>query len=87
MGFKVELTKVAVKSAGKLSEGIKKDIKSKIIWLSENSELIVHKKLKGQFYSDIFKLRIGSYRILYSLDKQNKRIIIEFIGHRKNIYK
>ncbi|MBI5158597.1 type II toxin-antitoxin system RelE/ParE family toxin [Candidatus Micrarchaeota archaeon] len=33
-----------------------------------------------------YKLRVGDYRAIIDLDKNNKIISVLFIGHRKNIY-
>ena len=34
-----------------------------------------------------FKIRIGDYRIILLIDKLNKKLRIQAVGHRKNIYK
>ena len=41
------------------------------------------RRLKG---INAFKLRIGDYRVILSVDVQNKIIYVLKIGHRKNIY-
>lgn len=66
MAFKIEFTNEAVLSIKKLSDDTKADVKSKILWLAENSDIIIHKKLKGKYYEDMYKMRIGDYRIIYS---------------------
>ncbi|MFA5050476.1 MAG: type II toxin-antitoxin system RelE/ParE family toxin [Candidatus Micrarchaeia archaeon] len=35
---------------------------------------------------DLYKLRVGNYRIILDLDEEKKEILIHKIGHRKNIY-
>lgn len=87
MAFKIDFTKDAVKSFSRLSEDIKIGLKDKIVWLADNSDNIIHRKLKGNYYSEVFKLRFGNYRILYRINKTNKTITIETVGHRKSIYK
>lgn len=87
MAFKIEFTNEAVLSIKKLSKDTKTDVKAKILWLAENSDIIIHKKLKGKYYDEMYKLRIGDYRIIYSLNKKDKQIFIELVGHRKSIYK
>ena len=42
-----------------------------------------HKELKSN--SGIFSYRVGSYRIIYTIEKSS--IVIAKIGHRKNVYK
>ena len=40
------------------------------------------KKLKG-----LFKLRVGSYRVFYSFDREERIITVHLMGHRREIYK
>ena len=44
------------------------------------------KKLKGKI-DNLFRYRIGKYRLLYFVDKEKKIIFISNIQHRKNAYK
>jgi mRNA interferase RelE/StbE len=44
------------------------------------------KKLKGEF-SDLYRFRIGNYRLFYKVDTNEKIIFIVDIEHRKNAYK
>ena len=43
------------------------------------------KALVGQ-YKGLYRYRYGDYRILYEIDVDNRLIIINRIGHRKEIY-
>ena len=43
------------------------------------------KKMSG--YDNFFRLRIGSFRIIYSIDNQNLIVEIIAIGNRGDIYK
>ena len=42
------------------------------------------KKLKGQ--ENLFRLRIGDYRVLYEVNNQVLIIMIVRVGHRKDVY-
>lgn len=44
------------------------------------------KKLKG-VYSDVYRYRIGNYRLFYTIDKNQVIIFIIDIEHRKNSYR
>lgn len=44
------------------------------------------KPLKG-FPGNTYRLRIRDYRVLYSIDKENKEVRITTIAHRSNVYK
>ncbi len=37
-------------------------------------------------HSDFWRLRIGEYRAIYEIDYKNQKVIILFIGHRKEVY-
>jgi mRNA interferase RelE/StbE len=43
------------------------------------------KKLKGE--QEVFRLRIGTFRVLFSLDYAQKQIVVEVIGNRGDIYR
>ena len=44
------------------------------------------KSLKGEFKGD-YSLRIGDYRVVYTVYKKQVMIYIIDLGHRKNIYR
>jgi mRNA interferase RelE/StbE len=44
------------------------------------------KKLKGN-YEDLYRIRIGDYRIIYSIEDKIQVVDIRQIGHRKDIYR
>lgn len=43
------------------------------------------RKLRG--YGDVFRLRVGSYRIIYSIEGARLLIIILKVGHRRDVYR
>jgi len=40
--------------------------------------------LKG---SEIYRLRVGDYRVLFSLDAGELRVLVVKIGHRREVYR
>ena len=44
------------------------------------------KKLKGKLYDNMWRIRVGDYRILYLIEDVVKVIDVKRIGHRKDIY-
>ena len=65
----------------KLDNSIKERIKEKLKKLESMPEL--GKPLK---HSTFWSLRIGDYRVIYEIDKNNKKIIILTVKHRKDVY-
>lgn len=43
------------------------------------------RKLRG--YEDVFRIRVGLFRVLYSIEKERILIILLKVGHRKDIYR
>ena len=65
----------------KLEKSIASRIYKKVGELSKDPSSKDIKKLKGL---DTYRLRVGDYRVLFDIDKDN--IIILKISHRKKIY-
>ncbi len=81
MVFKIIWDDEAWGSLNKLESIISKRIFKKVEELSENPFSKDIKRLKG---SNDFRLRVGDYRIIFSIEKD--LITILKVGHRRNIY-
>lgn len=44
------------------------------------------KKLKGETI-DIWRIRVGSYRVLYTIEDDRLTVVVVRIGHRKDVYR
>ncbi|MDD8018253.1 MAG: type II toxin-antitoxin system RelE/ParE family toxin [Bacteroidota bacterium] len=62
-------------------------IKEKIEWLCDNCEEIPHQSLEGKRFNHKYKLRVGDYRVIYSLNPKQRILTIEHIGHHSSVYK
>lgn len=82
MSFKVLLHPKSAKFLSKLEKDQKERIKSKLKELEDHPE----RRGKRLRYSDFWTLRIGDYRAIYEIDEGEDRVIVLFIGHRKNVY-
>lgn len=81
--MKITLSPLAEKKLKKLPKIDQIAIAQKIRSLKEENSLITAEKLHG--YKDIYRIRIGDYRIVYR--KFSDLFYIVLIGHRKDIYK
>jgi mRNA interferase RelE/StbE len=52
---------------------------------AKNATLVKHKDLKGQ-WRGLYSLRIGDYRAIYALNHEKRLLIVEVIGHRRDVY-
>ena len=88
MSKAILLSKIAGKQLGLLPEDIRNKVKKALYSLSEPEKggMLDTKKLKGVGGgADLFRLRIGNYRVVYFEDVDSFRIIQIF--HRGKGYK
>ncbi len=82
MKYNIVLKKPAKKFIDKLPMNEKRRIVDAIEKLPEIGDI---KSMKG--YSELLRLRVGSYRIIYTVDNGNLIICVIDIGNRGEIYK
>lgn len=85
MKYKVVFSKTALKELTSLPKVYAKKIYEKSESLAENPRPVGCKKLEGKKES-IWRIRVGDYRILYTIDDFIRIVDIRNIGHRKDIY-
>jgi mRNA interferase RelE/StbE len=86
MTFKIELSNKSVKYLNKLDKPMKKRISDHLLILRENPrhpELDI-KKLKGS--TSLYRLRVGNYRILYTIEDNILVVFVIKIGPRGDVY-
>ncbi len=82
----VVFTSQAEQNLAKLDKQIAQRILKKIRWLAENFGTLTPEPLTGQFQG-VYKLRVGDYRVLYTLEEERNLIVIRLIKHRREVYK
>ena len=52
------------------------------------AELVDSPEEKGErlIHSPFWRLRVGDYRVIYEIDEEHSRVIVLFIGHRRDVY-
>lgn len=81
MKYSVFLHPKAASALKKLDKPTKERIKDKLYKLKK-----FPKRGKHLEHSSLWSLRIGDYRAIYELEIKQKKIIVLYIGHRKNVY-
>ena len=80
----IEWTEGAAKDLEKLDKPIARRVLRRLTWFSRNFQSIVPEPLSGEL-KGTFKLRIGDWRAVYTMEGET--IVIQFIGHRTEIYR
>lgn len=84
MQYKVALTKNFTKEFRKLPKNIQQRILQAIKKAISNpyAGTKLHRELKG-----LWRWRVGKYRVIYTIDEEQKFIVFLDVGIRKAIYK
>ena len=83
--MEIELRKSAIKDLSKLLPNHRSKVLSAISSLKNFPNIGNVKRLVN--FDFAFRLRVGDYRAVVSVDFENKTIKIQFFDHRKRIYK
>ena len=86
MKYTVVINKSAKKELYQISSRFTSAIVQAIWSLANEPRPPGCKKLKGKLYNNMWRIRVGDYRILYLIEDVVKVIDVKRIGHRKDIY-
>jgi mRNA interferase RelE/StbE len=84
--YQVEFVPAAIKDLQAIDKIIAQRVLNKIKWLSENLDDITPEMLVGKWHHK-YKLRVGDWRIIYTIEQDKKLLTIHLIGHRREIYR
>ena len=68
-----------------LDRPIAERVADKLRWLAENAGAVRHKPLRGDL-AGLYKLRVGDWRVLYTLLQDEHIILVLRLGHRREVY-
>jgi len=83
--YKIEISATAERQLRKIGRETLTRIMTAIEDLATNQRPRGRRKLRG--FDDVYRIRVGKYRVIYSLDEKSVLIIILKVGHRKSIYR
>lgn len=83
--FELEITHSAEKQLRALDREDQQRLAKAMLALAEEPRPRGAKKLSG--YEDVFRIRVGRFRVLYSVARKRLVILILKIGHRRDVYR
>ena len=83
--YEYEVLEEARTQLRKLDRSIARRIVQKIKWLAENFDQIEPDALAHNL-ADLYKLRIGNYRVIYEIVEEEQLLVVLEVGHRRDIY-
>ncbi len=83
--YRITFKRSALKELADIPKPFNQNIATSIDKLAENPRPDGVKKLKGEY--NAYRIRVGDYRIIYTLEDVIKIVEIQRIRHRKDAYK
>jgi mRNA interferase RelE/StbE len=83
--YRVDVERAASKEIAKLHPEIRRRILQALVALENDPRPPGCQKLKGN--DDLYRIRVGDYRIVYSVDDDGRIIIVLVAAHRRDVYR
>ena len=89
MSYRIEIGSQADAQLAALDAAIGESVERKIVWLAENANAVIHRRLVGMpdEFAGLCKLRVGDWRILNWVYPSQTLIRLYRIQHRSEVYR
>ena len=84
--YRIRILDAATRELAQLDKPVGRRIIERIRWLAMNLEDIKPEAFTGDL-SGLYKLRVGDYRVIYEIVRDEQTIVIHAIGHRRETYR
>ena len=85
MTHRIEVAPAAVRQLKKLDPSARRRVQAAIEILAEEPRPAGAKKLVGEV--DLWRVRTGDYRVVYSIDDGVLLVFVVAVGHRRDVYR
>jgi mRNA interferase RelE/StbE len=81
--YRIELRPAAMRALRKLDPPIQKRVHAAIVLLAQDPRPPASRPLKGRL---AYRVRVGDYRVIYSIHDDVLLVVVITLGHRRDIY-
>jgi mRNA interferase RelE/StbE len=85
VSYQVEVTREALRALSKLDKPIRRRVQSAIDELQADPR--PHGAIALQGLSGAYRIRIGEYRVIYTINDDKLVVVVVDLGHRREIYR
>ena len=85
MAYQVELTPAAQRQLKSFDKQIQRQLIARVTKLADNPRPNGVEKMEGE--EDLYRIRSGNYRIIYTINDKQLLVLIVRIGDRKEVYR
>ena len=82
--YAIQIKHSAQKELDDLEDALFDRIDRKLLGLAAFPRPTGCKKLRG--YKDLWRIRIGEYRVIYRIDDTARTVMITHVAHRRDVY-
>jgi mRNA interferase RelE/StbE len=82
LSFGVFLHPKAARFLKNADPSLRKTIREDLVGLANSPE----EKGERLIHSPFWRLRVGDHRVIYEIDREHNRVVVLFIGHRRDVY-
>ncbi len=83
--YAVMFAPAADRELRRLPEAVQRRIIAAVETLQENPRPVGTKKLAGT--EDLWRVRVGEYRVVYQIDDDRLLVLVVRVAHRKDVYR
>jgi mRNA interferase RelE/StbE len=84
--YRLLFLEAAIQDLSKLDNSIRKRIYNRMEWLAATLDSTKPQPLVGEF-SGLHKFRVGDFRVVYEISREQGSILVHGVGHRREIYR
>ena len=83
--YEIEVSSTAERQLRKLSATDRLRVLRSIVALGRDPRPVGCRKLSG--FDDVFRIRVGRFRVLYAIEDRRLVVIVLKVGDRKDVYR
>jgi mRNA interferase RelE/StbE len=83
--YEIEVSSTAERQLRKLSATDRLRVLRSIVALGRDPRSVGCRKLSG--FDDVFRIRVGRFRVLYAIEDRRLVVIVLKVGDRKDVYR
>jgi mRNA interferase RelE/StbE len=83
--YKIFVSRTAEKQLKKLPAATQRKVAAVILSLGIDPYPYGSKKLSG--FESVYRVRVGSYRVLYEIENKRVTVCVLKLGHRRDVYR
>jgi len=84
LAYRIEIRRQAIKDLARIERKDRQKIAAAIDELAQNPRPVGCKRLRNR---EGWRIRIGEYRVLYSIKEERLLVLVVRIGHRREVYR